>query len=116
MTLLKNITNSKQINSDIKRILEKYPDRIPVITERVSDDNNGELTRYKYLVPQDFTVAQFLVILREKISLSPSHAIFIYVNRTIPMSSETIGQIHQKYADPDGMLHIKYALESTYGH
>jgi GABA(A) receptor-associated protein len=39
---------------------------------------------YRYLVPADLTVGQFVYVVRKRIKLSPEKAIFIFVKNTLP--------------------------------
>lgn len=39
---------------------------------------------YRYLVPADLTVGQFVYIVRKRIKLNAEKAIFIFVNNTLP--------------------------------
>jgi GABA(A) receptor-associated protein len=47
------------------RILEKYPDRIPIICEKEQRASKDcpEIDKNKYLVPDDFAFGQFILIL-----------------------------------------------------
>src|SRR4051794_22645777 len=40
--------------------------------------------RYRYLVPADLSVGQFVYVIRKRIKLKPEKAIFIFVNNTLP--------------------------------
>uniref|UniRef100_A0A8C5YF40 GABA type A receptor associated protein like 2 n=1 Tax=Microcebus murinus TaxID=30608 RepID=A0A8C5YF40_MICMU len=67
----------------------KYPDRVPVIVEKVSGSQI-------YLVPSDITVAQFMWIIRKRIQLPSEKAIFLFVDKTVPQSNLTMGQLYKK--------------------
>ena len=49
-----------------QKICEKYPDKVPVIVE-VYDRNIPPLDKNKYLIPSDFTVAQFMAHLEAEL-------------------------------------------------
>ena len=54
------------------RIMQKYPDRIPIIVERCSNDNTTELiNKNKYLAPSSLTVGQFVYVIRKRLVLPP---------------------------------------------
>ena len=97
-----------------EKILAKYPERIPVIVERFSEDL-PELDRKKYLVPDDLTMANFMYVIRKRIKLEAERSIFLFVNNKILQMSTTIGVIYDKYSDEDGFLYIKYCGETTFG-
>ena len=96
------------------RIKSKFPDRIPIIVERGSK-NIEDIDKNKYLVPKDLTVGQFMYVIRKRIHLTPDQAFYIFINNTIPTTSELICvEYNQKKAD-DGFLYITYSGESTFG-
>lgn len=98
-----------------KRMLDKYPDRVPVVIEKAQGSKAKELPNNRYMIPQDFTMAQFLSTLRKRIKLSEDQAIFLYTENGIPPSSQSISQIYYEQVDPDGFLYMSYASESTFG-
>ena len=98
-----------------QRIIEKYPDKIPLICECVSVDIPN-IDRHKYLVPSDITMAQFLYIIRKRISISPEKSIYIFVGGGVMVSgSQTLGTVYEKYKDLDGFLYTCYSGENTFG-
>jgi len=42
--------------TEVQKVCQKYPDRSPVIVERVSRTDLPELDNKKFLVPRDLTV------------------------------------------------------------
>uniref|UniRef100_A0A8C1DS49 GABA(A) receptor-associated protein like 2 n=1 Tax=Cyprinus carpio carpio TaxID=630221 RepID=A0A8C1DS49_CYPCA len=68
------------------KIRNKYPDRVPVIVEKVSGSQIVDIDKRKYLVPSDITVAQFMWIIRKRIQLPSEKAIFLFVDKTVPQS------------------------------
>ncbi|XP_059940675.1 gamma-aminobutyric acid receptor-associated protein-like 2 isoform X1 [Mesoplodon densirostris] len=71
------------------KIRAKYPDRVPVIVEKVSGSQIVDIDKRKYLVPSDITVAQFMWIIRKRIQLPSEKAIFLFVDKTVPQSSDS---------------------------
>lgn len=80
--------------AEAERIRQKYPDRIPVICEKVEKSDIPTIDKKKYLVPADLTVGQFVYVIRKRIKLSPEKAIFIFVNEILP---PTAGKFMQFY-------------------
>ncbi|VCW68929.1 unnamed protein product [Gulo gulo] len=72
---------------------EKYPNRVPVIVEKVSGSQIVDNDKRKYLVPSDISVAQFMGIIRKRSQLSSEKAIFLFVGKTVPQSSLTKGPL-----------------------
>jgi len=98
-----------------QKIRRKYPDRIPVVVEKVSNSSIPDIDKRKFLVPSDLTVAQFMYIIRKRIQLAPEKAMFLFVNRMLPTTSSTMGIIYDEHKDEDGFLYIAYSGENTFG-
>ena len=101
------------------RIIQKYPERIPVIVERSTsaEKTMNEIDRKKYLVPASLTWGEFLAIVRKRLKLEPSQSIFMFVSDEVLVSTGTlVGQVYEQHKDPDdGFLYAQYASESTFG-
>ena len=50
--------------SESTKILEKYPDKIPVICEKAKGQDLPHINKTKYLVPSDLSVAQFVCVIQ----------------------------------------------------
>ena len=111
----KNKTSFDQRKEDSTRIFQKYTDRIPIIVERHETCELQELDKCKYLVPKDMTMSQFIFVIRKRIKLNPSQALFITVNNTLVTASQTVGRIYEDQKDEDGFLYVVYTSENTYG-
>ena len=88
---------------------------VQVVVERVPNSQIQEIDKRKFLVPNDISVAQFMWIIRKRIQLPSEKAIFLFVNKTIPQSSSTMGQVYSNFKDEDGFLYISYSGENTFG-
>ena len=99
------------------RIIEKYPDRIPIIIEPANVKNNElpDIDKKKYLVPKDLIVGQFMYVIRKRIKLSSEKAIYLFVGNIIPPSSGTLSSLYYNYKNEDGFLYITYSGENTFG-
>ena len=60
--------------TESSKIIAKYPERIPVICERIGD-TVPDIDRKKYLVPGDLSIANFMYVIRKRIKLSPEISI-----------------------------------------
>lgn len=105
----------KKRKSESLRIKNKYPTRIPIICEKNSQSDVPDLDKNKYLVPPDLTVGQFLYVIRKRIKLTPEKGLFLFIDNTIPSSSEIISKIYKDYQNEDGFLYIIYSGENTFG-
>lgn len=100
-------------------ILNKYPDRLPIICERAKRASSSvpELDKHKFLVPKDLTIGQFIHVIRKRIKLESISSIFIFCNNnTLPPTSSLILSIYNEYKDEDGFLYLQYNGEDTFGY
>lgn len=111
-------TTHEERVSESERVRTKYPDRIPIIVE-LSKNSNSEIIpkggKYKYLVPDSITVGQFLYTIRQKLSLNPSRAIYIFFGNSLPPTHMTIGEIDENTISKSGFLMAILASENTFG-
>ena len=98
------------------RIMQKYPDRIPIIVERCSNDTTTELiNKNKYLAPSSLTVGQFVYVIRKRLVLAPEKAIFLFIGGILPPTASLLGSIYDEHKDRDHFLYITYSGENTFG-
>ena len=97
-----------------QRILEKYPDRVPVICERMSV-NVPQVDRKKYLCPGDLSLSNFMYVLRKRMKLKPEKALYLFINNKLVPCTSGLATIYHKEKSEDGFLYINYAGESTFG-
>ncbi|KAG0337033.1 ubiquitin-like protein atg8 [Podila humilis] len=101
--------------AEAARIRQKYPDRIPVICEKVEKSDIQTIDKKKYLVPMDLTVGQFVYVIRKRIHLTSEKAIFIFVNEALPPTAALMSSVYDEHKDQDGFLYITYSGENTFG-
>ena len=111
-------------SEDIRRL---HPDRIPIIAEvhPTSQDAllaDGVAVRYKYLVPDEMNVANFLIVLRGRMQVPSDQALYLFVTDAAGSTSRLItgGQMlsavyERNKSVEDGYLYVVYATESTFG-
>ena len=99
----------------IKKIKEKYNERIPIIVTRDKRSKLQDIDKNKFLAPEDLTVGQFISIIRKRIQLAESEAMYIFVNDTLPPTSASLINIYSKHKDEDGFLYITYCAENVFG-
>jgi GABA(A) receptor-associated protein len=99
---------------ETRRVLQKYPDRVPIICEK-ANRNVPDLDNKKYLVPSELTVGHFMFVIRKRMKIRPEEAIFLFVGNNIPPSSYNIGDLYHQYKDNDGFLYMQYSKENTFG-
>ncbi|XP_039035871.1 autophagy-related protein 8f-like [Hibiscus syriacus] len=108
--------------AEAARIRAKYPDRIPVIVEKIKGNDIPNIDRRseqqfdaKYLVPADLTVGQFVYVIRKRIKLSAERAIFLFVDNVLPPTGAIMSTIYDEKKDEDGFLYVTYSGENTFG-
>ena len=63
------------------RILKKFPNRIPIITEKCGNNPNiPHIDKNKFLVPNDLTLGQYAYVIRKRVKLKPEHGLFYFIN------------------------------------
>ena len=107
------------------RVLEKYPNRIPVICERdptcstIKRDN-----KKKFLIPRSLTLGEFMFVIRKRIKLEENQALFIFVitekrdgsiGKELAPTSHLIDTIYTQNRNRDAFLYLQYASENTFG-
>ena len=102
--------------SKSQSLRKKYPDKVPVIVDR-SNVQMPKLKNNKYLVPTDFTVGQFMNIIRKNVELGPEEAMFLFVGdgQTLPSVGMMMSQLYQEQQSRCGYLFVVCSLESTFG-
>jgi GABA(A) receptor-associated protein len=103
--------------NEAKNVMNKYPDRVPVICEKDYKARNDcpDIDKNKYLVPIDLTIGQFLYVIRKRMKVSPEKALFLFVNGTIPATSSSIYSVYYMHKDLDNFLYVTYSFENVFG-
>ena len=123
--------------AEAKRILTKYPDRIPVIVEKSARSTLPEIDKKKFLVPGSMLCGEFKYIIHKHLqsqlansaeSLSAEQTLYLFVKNTPPrtgmwMNSQScliyvgalMSELYEAFKDPDGFLYMMYSAENTLG-
>ena len=99
---------------EANKVLEKYPDRIPIIVEPGTKSVKN-ISRKKYLVPYDLSVGQFMHVIRQRIDLDPSEAIYLFCNGKLAPTSKLLIELYEMEGNDDKFLYFQYCNESTFG-
>ncbi|XP_026332290.1 uncharacterized protein LOC113239474 [Hyposmocoma kahamanoa] len=115
------IEEKKSFNSrkqEVMAIRSKYPNKIPLKVERYHREKTlPQLEKNKFLVPDYITMSQFLVIIRNRIKLSPTQSLFLIINNTSILSlTLTMAEAYEHFSDLDGFLYITYASQDSFGY
>ena len=95
----------------------KHPNRTPVICEKSDRSNVPLIDKKKFLVPDDLTTGQFLYVIRKRMKMAPSEALFLMTEGgSLPPTSATLSEIYTKSKSDDGFLYLTYTGENTFGY
>ncbi|XP_057315423.1 microtubule-associated proteins 1A/1B light chain 3C-like [Hydractinia symbiolongicarpus] len=102
---------------EVAGIRAKFPSKIPVIVERYHKEKALPLLdKTKFLVPQELTMSQFVTIVRNRMSLSPTQSFYLIVNnKSLASMSTTLQEIYKDEKDEDGFLYMTYASQEIFG-
>lgn len=109
--------NAQVSNQEVEAIRHRFPNKVPLYVERyVREREVPVLGRNKFLVPQELTMSQFLYIIRTKMKLRESQALYLLVNdKVLASHSMTMAQAYEQFRHKDGYLHITYAAQQVFG-
>ena len=97
-------------------ILEKYPDRVPLIIQPSKNDRDAyPIDKSKYITPRDLTLLQLQQIIRKRVKFPAEKALFMFINNKIYPITAVVGTIYDTNKDADGFLYVTYCQESTFG-
>lgn len=109
-------THSEEDRSkESSRLKIKFPDRVPIICERNCKSSVPVINKTKYLVPKDFTISEFACVIRRRLKLKSTEAIFLLVGEMFLSGSLYIGEIYEEHKDIDNFLYISYSSENVFG-
>jgi GABA(A) receptor-associated protein len=117
-----NLVASCAKNDNLERvkksqfILEKYPDRVPIIIQPSKNDRDEyPIDKSKYITPRDLTLLQLQQIIRKRIKFPSEKALYMFINNKLYPITSIVGPVYDTNKDPDGFLYITYCQESTFG-
>merc|ERR1712087_396303 len=108
-------------SAEARRILAKYPDRIPVICEKAARSDLPDIDKKKFLVPGTMLCGEFKYIIHKHINqtgsdiIASDQTIYLFVNSTSPKTGALMSEIYDQYKADDGFLYITYSAENTLG-
>ncbi|ONI27836.1 hypothetical protein PRUPE_1G107100 [Prunus persica] len=80
---------------------------------KVSSQNTQ--IEFRFLVPRDMSVGQFIHILSSRLHLTPGKALFVFVKNTLPQTASRMDSIYESFKEDDGFLYMCYSSEKTFG-
>ena len=104
-----------QLQDKIQQFKIKYPDRIPIILSRATNSDVEELKNNKFLVPKNMSVSQFISLVRKRLNMDHTKAIFMFVENQLPQLTMTVEELWDDFKDEDDILYFTYSSENTFG-
>lgn len=104
--------------AESQRLRIKYPDRIPIVVSKGKDCVLPNLSKNKFLVPSDLTVAQFMFVIRKRMCLPPEQALYLMMSDLLLEGGLQMTQVLEMASikkDFDGFIHLIYLSETTFG-
>ena len=80
---------------EAKRIKRIYADSVPIIVEKHPQANIPNLARKKFIVPKKRTLSDFNCLLRRKIQLQETQALFLMIKDFSPNLTSTVLEVYQ---------------------
>lgn len=100
---------------EVIRLRQKFPTHVfALVRKGPKAVGIPTIDKNKYIVPATLTFGEFMFIIRKRIRLGPEKALFLFVGNTIPVASQTMGEVNQHYAR-NGYLEVFYTGESVFG-
>ncbi len=113
----KDNPDPEQRRKECDKIINQFPEKIPIICEKDPKSTIRDIDKTKYLVPRDLSVSQFTMMVRKRIEIQQESAFYLLVNGKTSITGDTLlSDIYDKNKDPqDGFLYIAYSSELTWG-
>lgn len=94
------------------------PPRSPqIVCEKLQDSRSiiPSMPQRTFALPPYVTVGSLLCMIRFRLKLSTTEALFIFVHGTLAPSSAEMRSLFEEYGDEDGWLYVIYATEDAFG-
>lgn len=95
--------------------LDKYPRRVPLIVCPAPGYNLPALKKSKILVHDTLMFSGLISLIRSRIALKDTEALFFMIDNTLPKMSSTMGELYSEHRERGEILEIVYRKESTFG-
>lgn len=102
---------------EVENIRRKFPTKIPVVVERYQREVSlPVMDKTKFLVPQELTMLNFAIIIKNRLKIPTSRAFYFVINnQSIASTSKTIAEVYKEHRDEDGFLYMTYASQEMFG-
>jgi GABA(A) receptor-associated protein len=98
------------------QLLCKYPDKIPCIVNFGKTlMKKYKLKQLKFLTPYDMTLGQLAYVVRQRIKIDSSDAMFLFIENKIPNVAKYMFELYESYKTRDGFLYVVCDIEAAFG-
>jgi len=107
--------------AETRHMLEKYPEKIPIICEKAPRCDLPSMGKKKFLVPGTMLCGEFKYIVHKHINqtggrgVASDQTIYLFIGNNSPRTSSAMADIYGMYKSNDGFLYITYTAENTLG-
>jgi hypothetical protein len=104
--------------SQCDKILQLYKNKIPIICEKDPICKLEPMDKTKFLVDEKFTVQNFLNLIRNKMKLLDTQALFIFFGDkkpTLATGDRYMRDVYENFKDSDGYLYAIYSSQEIWG-
>ena len=102
--------------SECKKVMDKYPNKIPVICELKEEATLPHLEKNMFLIPSEMTTAQFNYVIRKRMKLEMNQSLYLFVQQRYLLKADSVMiDVYTNRKDSDGYLYITIAQESSLG-
>merc|ERR1719461_1012744 len=89
--------------AEAKRIIEKYPDRVPAICEKAAKSDLPEIDKKKFLVPGTMLCGEFKYVVYKHVNqalsanIASDQTIYLFVGGTSPKTGALLSEVYSQY-------------------
>lgn len=91
-------------------------EKLPIICEKDPQCKIEKEIKTRYMLPKDLYFSEFIYIIRKKLNLDSSVAIFLIIdNKYSVIGNDNIELVYEKYKEEDGILYLLYSDQEIFG-
>lgn len=95
-------------------LVSKHENKIPVVVE-TDPRSTIKFFSFKLTLKPTVQISMLAKIVRDKIQLSNSEAIFLFCGNVSLAGNKVLGETYEKYRDKDGFLYIVVSNIESFG-
>ena len=83
-----------------------HSDKVPILLRKAPGSKLRQLTNNKILILKSFNVYKLIMVIKKKIELDKSEAIYLFVNNSLLQAGQTLEEVYEKHVAEDGFLYV----------